>query len=694
MHPRVLIVGTVPYNKQMTSRSFDAYFHFWEKDNLAQIFSYTKKPSKGHCGTLYQITDHRMLERWLKKDVETGIIYNYDELDEAWENTTDLEIEGKTAQKAYKIGRNHTPLTHLLRGVLWRKKFWCTEKLNNWLDEFKPECVFLGFSNDYFINEIALYVAEKYDIPIVSAIGDDYYFNTHFSLSPFYHIYKTTYRRLVRKVLAHKGSAIYISDKIRDKYNSEFGLDGETVYLNSEIERSPFSYINTDNPVITYFGNIRMGRNNSLNKIALALGRINPNYVLQVYSNEPDHEITKVFEGNKNLKFCGSVPYAEVIKKMYASDITVVVEGFEKKDVNCSRYSLSTKAADALSSGAMILTFGSSECGIIEYMYSTKASVVCTDEKLLEQSIRSLLNNKEKQKEYYEKAIEIAEQNHKLESSCAVFEGVVGRVLPKKINLEDKLSLMVHSCNKFSDLWDAHFNLLNKNWADRKVDTCLVTDSPTEKTFDSVTVFSAGEGKELSERIESVLPSIKTEYILVTLDDYFDIYPISSEKIANLVEIMDKEKLDYICIFERPKTTVKYKDYKNLYEVDLTKDYRVNLYPGIWRKDFMAKTIREPLNAWMYEVSLTPIAREVGARCAQIKGDEFPILDVVRKGKLLRKANRYLKKHDLYHGDRPVRTVKEEFALFVITWGNRLLPRFVVNLAKKVLHLKTFSDGQ
>ena len=260
--------------------------------------------------------------------------------------------------------------------------------------------------------------------------------------------------------------------------------------------------------------------------------------------------------------------------------------------------------------------------------------------------------------------------------------------------LKEKLTLMVHSCDKFSDLWDAHFSLLNKNWADRDVDTYLVTDLPTEKNFDGVTVFSAGEGKEFSERIQTVLPNIKTEYVLVTLDDYFDIYPILNEKIGRLIDIMEKEKLDYICIFDRPKTTVKYKDYKDLYEVDLTKDYRVNLYPGIWRKNFMAKTIREPLNAWMYEVSLTPIARELGARCVQSKGGEFPILDVVRKGKLLRKSNRYLKKHNLYHGDRPVRTVKEEFSLFVITWGNRLLPRFIVNAAKKILHLKTFSDGQ
>ena len=67
MHPRVLIVGTVPYNTKSTSRAFDAYFHYWEKENIAQIFSNTKKPCKGHCETLFQITDHRVLQRWMGK---------------------------------------------------------------------------------------------------------------------------------------------------------------------------------------------------------------------------------------------------------------------------------------------------------------------------------------------------------------------------------------------------------------------------------------------------------------------------------------------------------------------------------------------------------------------------------------------------------------------------------------------------
>ena len=427
MHKKVLIVGTVPYNRQATSRAFDAYFHFWEKENLAQVFSNTKKPCKGHCGTLFQITDYRILNRWRGSKAETGVIYNYDELEIAWENN-DLELENKADEKAYKFGRKHTPLTHLLRGILWRKKFWCTKKFNDWLEEFKPECVFLSFSDDYFIPQIALYVAKKFNIPIVSSIGDDYYFNTRFSFSPFYYLYKYTYRALIRKVFKHKGSAIYISDKIRDKYNSEFSLDGETVYLNSEIERKPFEHIDAENPVITYFGNIRMGRNNSLNDIGLALGKINPNYVLQVYSNESDEEYLKVFEGNKNLQYCGTIPYAQVLEKMYKSHITVIVEGFEKQDIDLSRYSLSTKAADALASGASILSYGSEECGIIEYMKSTNASTVCDNKEKLEESIRELIENKDLQKDYYEKAIEITEKHHNLESSCAVFEGVVKKV--------------------------------------------------------------------------------------------------------------------------------------------------------------------------------------------------------------------------------------------------------------------------
>lgn len=430
MHPRVLIVGTTPYNTKSTSRAFDAYFHNWERENLAQIFSNTKAPCKGHCESLYQITDYRMLQRWLGHKVETGRIFQYDSLENAWTDN-DLELNSETAENAYRIGRKHTAGTHLLRGLLWRRKFWCTENLNQWLDAFRPECVFLSFSDDYFINEIALYVAKRYDIPIVSSIGDDYYFNKHFSFNPVYQLYKETYKALIRKVLSWRGSAIYISDKIRDKYNREFNLDGETVYLTSNVKRKIFSPIPLNSPLITYFGNIRMGRNHSLNAIGEALGKINSNYRLEVYSNEKDEQYYSIFKDNPNVIFGGSIPYEQVQQKMHDSDITVVVEGFAPADIELSRYSLSTKAADALASGASIVAYGSKECGIIEYLQSTEAAVVCTREEDLESSIRILLGDTNLQKRHYDQAAIMTQTHHNLTSSTALFEKVVKKAINK-----------------------------------------------------------------------------------------------------------------------------------------------------------------------------------------------------------------------------------------------------------------------
>ncbi len=422
--PRVLIVGTVPYNEKSTSRAFDSYFHYWEKENLAQIFSNTKIPIKGHCSTLFQITDQRMLKRWMGKRIDTGKIFNYEQLPTEWKDN-DLEVGSSVVSKLYGIGSKKNSLVYLARGVIWRKNLWCTDKLNKWLDNFQPECVFLSFSDDFFIPKIALYVAERFDIPIISSIGDDYYFNYDRTLSPFYHIYKRLYRNLIRKVLCHKGSAIYIGDKIRDKYNMEFGLNGKTVYLTSTIHRREFKVIDKVNPQISYFGNIRLGRNESLNEIGMALGQINKDYVLDVYSNESNPEFYKLFDSNPNVKFHGSVPYAEVQRKTVESDIVVVVEGFEKKYVDITRYSLSTKVADSLASGVSVLAYGSMECGAIEYAADTGCIATCVDKKNLVKVIHKLISEESYQRENYEKAIKITEMNHRLDNSTDIFESVV-----------------------------------------------------------------------------------------------------------------------------------------------------------------------------------------------------------------------------------------------------------------------------
>ena len=197
-----------------------------------------------------------------------------------------------------------------------------------------------------------------------------------------------------------------------------------------------------------------------------------------------------------------------------------------------------------------------------------------------------------------------------------------------------------------------------------------------------------------------MIPHIKTEYVLVTLDDYFPIHPIETEKIEKLLDAMDKEKLDYIRLFKRPDSNKKIPGYETLYQIDLNskKDthYQVNMYVGIWRKSFIEKTVEEELDAWRYEISLTKIARRDNMKCAMSKGKEFEILDVVRKGKILHKAERYLKRNNLYMGTREVIRWRDEWIINIRTFIKDHTSQKVVDVGKAVLRsfgYKFFSDN-
>ena len=268
--------------------------------------------------------------------------------------------------------------------------------------------------------------------------------------------------------------------------------------------------------------------------------------------------------------------------------------------------------------------------------------------------------------------------------------------------MDRDLTVIISTCDKFSDLWDANIQLLNQNWADRNADTFLVTDKPTDRVFENVSVVAAGEGTEITERLKAVLPLVKTKYILFTLDDYFLTTTINNKEILDDIKVMEKHKLDFLRIFVMSKKHLRNRKAveieKDIYLLDnYAGDYIVTLYAGIWRKDFMERTLTETLNAWQYEVSLTNKARELNARCADSRRGEFPILDVIRKGKVLTKARKHFQMNPIYQGNRETMKVKDQWMIAIRTWLREWLPRPLFTAAKAIMRrkgYKFFSDGQ
>lgn len=251
--------------------------------------------------------------------------------------------------------------------------------------------------------------------------------------------------------------------------------------------------------------------------------------------------------------------------------------------------------------------------------------------------------------------------------------------------------VIINTCDKYSDLWDAHILLMNQSWADRDAKVYLLTDKETERKFAGVEVVCAGEYTEITERLKTVLDRVKTKYVLFTLDDYFLTEEIDNSALQNALEVMEQEHLDFLRLFAVKDLALRKERAQKLSQEGFylrgedKENYKVSLYPGFWRTDFMRKTLDKRLNAWQYEVALTKMANELGARCAVSNNHEFPFLDVIRKGKVLRNAQCYFQQNPIYSSDRQVMSAWDEWKLNLRDWLKLVLPKPMFSMLKRLM---------
>jgi len=424
---KILILGSLPYKQNAQSRAFDSYFHYWPKEKLHQFFSSPFPPSKGHCSQFYQITDYRILKRNFNRKIRVGKIFYDIEL----ASFQDKTILDSNSSKFYKLGKHKTPLKRLFRKFIWKKKYWCSKEFVKWVEDFCPDVVFLAWSDDFYMLNIANFVCKNYDLPLISCVGDDYYFNNHFSLSPFYWIYRFKYKKLAKKVLQLNGSHVYISD-IRNKYNEYFSVSGQTIHVSCERQQiSQWVPKKVENMV--YFGNlVGYGRYKTLMTFANIINNKQKNIKIHIYSNEQNEQVLKQIKNVKNIVFHGSIPYESIKDKVTDYDCLIIAEELSKKKIiRDVKYSLSTKVGDSLSFGIPIIAIGNIECGTIEFIKNTNTGIVLGTKKdissfsfdgISSSVIQIMLDN----------AKNILAKEFNKEKSCETFKKIVDSVCNQK----------------------------------------------------------------------------------------------------------------------------------------------------------------------------------------------------------------------------------------------------------------------
>lgn len=425
MTKNLLIIGPNPICSSSSTKALLQYVHAFTSGDVFQFYSNTSEPPEMSCKSFFRITDSELLLSWLgrKKDyIGREFKDNVRKNEKA-----DSSSSNGLFKKLYQIGKKGTPIIQLLRDLLWNEKKVINKVFAGWLENVCPSIVLLHSSNGIFLLKLGLLVARMFNAKLVFEIADDYYFNDHFSLSPFYFAYRRKYKRIFQNVVEASSHVFYISDKMKRRYDRYFHVDGTVIRPPFQLD-FPIKHKNADAPKnICYFGNIGMGRFKTINRLGVALKDVAPGSKIHVYCPKIGHGTSKSIKHIRSLEIHEPVSFKELVDITGKADYLLFVESFEKRYIGEIRYSLSTKIGDCLNSGLPFLAIGPRDSGSMEYLIENDLGFHCADPSELNVFLRDALNPETPMD--LEKCKDIARRDFSEETNEAIISGVYDDLL-------------------------------------------------------------------------------------------------------------------------------------------------------------------------------------------------------------------------------------------------------------------------
>lgn len=160
-------------------------------------------------------------------------------------------------------------------------------------------------------------------------------------------------------------------------------------------------------------------------------------------------------------------------------------------------------------------------------------------------------------------------------------------------------TIVVSSCDAYSDAWYPFFTLFFKYWSDCPFSMYLISDR--KKYLDSrVNVLQIEDKKWASNMLEA-LGSIKTPYILYMQEDYFLKSRVDTKKILWYVEKMSEWDAGYLRLMPSPKPDRVFEADHSFGVISTGSPYRVSLQAAIWSVETLKKILRPGESGWDME---------------------------------------------------------------------------------------------
>lgn len=384
-------------------------------EDKAQFYLDTQSPDFSAAHRYFRVTDTQMLKALL--GVKARHIFNYDASEAVV--SSGKKPEGSVKRIPTWLKRQKYNFTlKWLREQLWGISPWGHRSLKKWMDEFAPEALVYMVGESIFMDKLVLKTCRRYNVPLVLYNGEAFRI---IDLKTRHGLERAYYRRvekLYEKLNRRAAMVLYNCEMLRQDYEAKYPRVGKAlvVYNSAPCDHGP--YTPGDDVKITYFGNLGVGRSDTLLEVAAVLNRIDPELRLDIYGNALP-EAAKRFAETPNIRYHGFVDALTLHGIVEESDILLHVESFDENIIPKLKYAFSTKIAQCLCAGRCFVSFAPTGTASSQYLRSAEGALLVSDETELEQLLTKLVTDQKLRLEYAQKAAQTGLANHNMEATAA-----------------------------------------------------------------------------------------------------------------------------------------------------------------------------------------------------------------------------------------------------------------------------------
>lgn len=389
---KILIVSNTPWSKENSfGNSFSNIFEGIPDLEFANISCRTVTDLDPIVSACFEISEKSLLKNLKDKRSPSGKKIDIEALKNCKKSAEESNVKTFARKKRWQV-------LFWSRDIIWKLGHWKSQELLDFIDDFKPDLIFQPVYYSSYLNDIACFIQEYTNVPMLGYISDDCYTLRQFSLSPLYWIDRLYKRKKVKKTIEKCKILYVISDIQKREYEKLFTPECKVLTKCADFSEQPQLKTSYNTPLqLVFTGNIGTNRWKTLALIANALKKINRDGTkaeLRIYTATPlTAKMQQALDIDGVSYLMGTVPASEISRIQSEADILVHVEAMDKKNKLAVRQSFSTKLVDYFKAARPILAVGPKDVASIDHLLKNNCALVADNEAELTEKLSDCIEN-------------------------------------------------------------------------------------------------------------------------------------------------------------------------------------------------------------------------------------------------------------------------------------------------------------